>query len=209
MAKRRGISTIVALVVYAVLLGIGIIVSLSSVTNVVQTTVYIEKIAQGDTVLFTMLESSLCAPDSGTPLKYVLGIGLATGADPSVEIVDYNGIDESVDVEQCVTRFMDALDIDNYKFSASYGVNTYIVDTNFDIEIAKRTERMYISVPSSGQGVAEVVLHTNFLGSDAEAVCPMEDETHICTPPMYCGLIGSSCDEGYLCGGGSCCCIKQ
>ena len=205
MAGRRGISTIVALVVYAVLLAIGIIVSLSSVTNVVQTTVYIEKIAQGDTVLFTMLESGLCAPNSGAPLKYVIGVGLAKNAQAPVEM-KYNGIDEDVDVTNCVTRFMNSLQIDNYKFSASYGSDEYIVDTNFDTEVAKRTERIYISVPSSEQGVAEIIIHTNFQGTEADAVCPVEDETHICTPPIYCGLIGSSCDEGYLCGGGSCCC---
>ena len=208
MAGRRGISTIVALVVYTVLLGIGIIVSLSSVTNVVQTTVYIEKIAQGDTVLFTMLESGLCATSTKVPFKYVLSVGLARGAPASVGM-NYEGTDETIVVKDCVTKFMKALKIDNYKFSASYGSDDYIVDTNFDTEIAKRTERIYISVPSTTQGVAEVVLHTNFPDSEAESVCPVEEETHICTPPIYCGLIGNSCDEGYLCGGGSCCCIKS
>ena len=208
MAERRGLSTIIALVVYTVLLGIGVIISLSSVTNVVQTTVYIEKIAQGDTVLFTMLESGLCAPVSGMPLKYVLSIGLASGAPDDVTI-NYNGINEDVDVKKCVSRFMDSLKMDNYKFSASYGLDAYVVESDLNTDIAKRTERIYISVPSIDQGVAEVVIHTNFIGSYAEAVCPVEEETHVCTPPIYCALISSSCDEGYLCGGGSCCCIKS
>ncbi|MCK5233346.1 MAG: hypothetical protein KAJ91_00870 [Candidatus Aenigmarchaeota archaeon] len=205
MAGRHGISTIVALVVYTVLLGIGIIVSLSSVTNVVQTTVYIEKIAQGDTVLFTMLESNLCAPAAGAPFKYVLGVGLATGV-PDEVAMNYNGIDENIDVENCVTRFMKSVQIDNYKFSASYGADEYLVESDFEPDIAKRTEKVYISVPSKERGVAEVILHTNFPEDAASDVCPTEEETHMCLPHTYCGLIGSSSDKKYLCGGGSSCC---
>ena len=205
MAGRRGISTIVALVVYTVLLGIGVIVSLSSVTNVVQTTVYIEKIAQGDTILFTMLESNLCAPATDAPLKYILSIGLANKAEKTVAM-NYNGIDENIDVANCVTRFMKSIKVDKYSFSASYDSDEYLVESNFDADIAKRTERLYISVPSSERGVAEVIIHTNFPETDADKICPVEEETHICIPTMYCGLIKSSCDTGYLCGGGNCCC---
>ncbi len=207
MARRRGISTIVALVVYTVLLGIGVIISLSSVTNVVQTTVYIEKIAQGDTVLFTMLESSLCAPTTDAPFKYVLSVGLANNAEKTVAM-NYNGIDETIDVANCVTRFMKSIKIDKYKFSASHDLDEYVVESDFDTDITKRTERIYISVPSSEHGVAEIIIHTNFPESDADTVCPVEDETHICTPSMYCGLLGRSCDNGYLCGGGNCCCTN-
>ena len=208
MAGRRGISTIIALVVYTVLLGIGVIISLSSVTNVVQTTVYIEKIAQGDTVLFTMLESNLCAPATDAPLKYALSVGLANNAEDVVSM-NSEGIDEDIDIKDCVTRFMKSIQIDNYKFSASYGSDEYLVESNFDSDIAKRTERVYISVPNIKHGVAEVIIHTNFPEDAASEVCPVEEETHMCLPYMYCGLIGSSCDNGYLCGGGNCCCPKS
>lgn len=212
-SRHGGISVAIVLLVFFIILAIGAVLAIVSIKVVVQTTADVERISQGDTVLFAMLETGYCAAASGAPLKYVLGAGLASGA-PNPVSVNYAGATENVNIKDtngCVSRFMQSVKVGNYNFSAAYGAKQYNVVSGYKAEDRKRIERVYVAVPDGTMGgVAEVVLSTN-LPERGEKPCPEKDGSYFCTPETYCTLAGSSCSKdsdgkNYLCGGATCCC---
>lgn len=218
--KRHGdLSFPVILILFAVLLVVMIVISLYSSLNVIKTTADIEGIAQGDTMLFAMLESGICAPATNTPLKYVLGMGLS-GAGISANDIDvdyvvpesvevnYGGLSDTVNVEGCVKKFMKSVNASAYKFNIDYDGHTYyeIPSDDYSADKPKKTEKIYISVPDGGSRVATVVLSTNFIARGDKA-CPEKDGAHSCAPRVYCLLEKGTCDEAYVCSA-SCCCAK-
>lgn len=208
--RHGDISFPIFLVMFAILLVIMIIISLFSSITVVRTTADIESIAQGDTVLFAMLESGICAPVSNIPLKYVLGVGL-TGDPVHTYNVDVysDGKKDTVKIDKCVRDFLKSINASKYNFHVQYnGVEYYRVPSvGYDKDKPKKTEKIYVSVPDSASHVAEVVLDTNLPERGNEA-CPEKEETHFCTPRTYCLLGKGTCDDKYMCAGASCCCAK-
>lgn len=207
--KRVGIALPPVLVIVFILLILAFVVKATSAKTVVKTIADIEKIAQGDTALFTMLEGGLCAPLSNVSLKYAIGIGLTGIPHPPDKVsVTYAGISELVNISKCVKSFMKSVNADNYDFYVAYrGTNYYhIPSSGYKSGDPKRTESVYISVPDSDSNVAQVVLNTN-LPPLQGTPCPEKDGTYTCLPQAYCTLRGKTCNtKDYLCAGASCCC---
>lgn len=203
----KGISSAVATLVIFLLAAILAVVALISMRDVIQTTAAIETIARGDTVLFAMLETGICT-ELGAPLKYVLGIGLASGGPASVT-VNYGGRTGDVAVVGCITKFMKSINAEKYNFSVRYGNAKYVVLSGYDINEQERTEKIFIAVPNDKSGVAQVALSVNFPKQGNE-VCPESGGGYFCTPATYCLLLGRSCDiEKYGCGAATCCCPEN
>lgn len=218
MEKRRhgALALPIQLVMYVGLIILTVVIMLSFSTTVVRTNANINKISHGDTVLFTMLESNLlspsCAPASGIPLKYVLSTGLSAVFPPNPVEINYNGVTEKIDVGKCVKAFLKSVNLEKYDFYATYGGTDYygVLSVGYDIYKPKRTEKIYLSVPSSAAtpGIAEAVLNAN-LDGDVDAICPEDEGTHFCTPAIYCLMGKNICDSNYACGGATCCCYGK
>lgn len=212
VSKKRcgGLSLPIVLIIYTLLFVIGIMIFFSSARTVIFTRADVENIAQGDTILYSMLESSHCAPKSGAPFKYILGVALA-GDDPASEYVSvtYAGAsDNNIHItHDCVFNFLKSVNIPDYNFYVNYQGFKFQANKEgtFDAEERKKTETVYISVPEDPPAVAEVVLQRN-LPKRAEKACPEKDGTFFCTPETYCALRGSDCNRDYVCGGATCCC---
>jgi len=196
----------VVLVLFAVMSMLAVVISTLSIKTVIKTSSDVSHISQGDTILFSMLESEECS-ESNLSVKYIIGVGLANSGKNPVE-VDYNGVNENVDVKECVKKFMKSINEEEYEFEVTYnGRKYYVVSERYDESRPKKTDEIYISVPDSASGIAKVVLNLLFPPSGDE-ICPEKDGTYFCVPKPYCILRGASCNPEYTCGAAACCCPK-